>query len=89
LVSRIRFTGSVFNPPYGASLSRGWYETDREKAENPQGNICQERVKKLNESKPLDDVSKITFTILKTMCGTVTWDKDRDYQLIGCLGIRH
>ena len=27
LVSRIRFTGSVSNPPCGASLSRGWYWT--------------------------------------------------------------
>ena len=31
LASRIRFTGSVSNPPCGASLSRGWYWTDRAK----------------------------------------------------------
>jgi hypothetical protein len=30
--------------------------------------ICQERVWELNESKPFDDVSKITFTKLRTMC---------------------
>ena len=43
LASRIRFTGSVSNPPCGASLSRGWYWTAREKAENLlRWEICQE-----------------------------------------------
>ena len=43
----------------------------------------------MNESEPTDDVSKVTFTKLKTVCATVTRDKGRDYQLIDCPGLRH
>jgi hypothetical protein len=43
----------------------------------------------LNESEPLDDVSKLTFTRLRTVCEPVTRDKGREQQFIGCLGLRH
>ena len=43
----------------------------------------------LNESEPVDDVSKITFTRLKTLWGTATRDKGREQQFIGCPGLRH
>jgi len=86
----IRLAGGVSNPPCGASLSRVGTERHGLKGRKPISvGICQEWVKKLNESKPFDDMSKLTFTILKTMCVTVTWDKEKDYQFIGCPGIRH
>jgi len=42
----------------------------------------------LNESKTLDEASKITFMILRTNGRTVRWEKYRDYRFIDCTGIR-
>ena len=49
---------------------------------------AEQSIPSIGKSKPFDEASLTTKLILKTDCRTANRDKCRDYQFIGCIGIR-